>query len=96
MSNLQRENARLKQSNKKVKAALITTINEGNKDSSLSEDGSQSFNAVMDVVQDNYSKLHDGIVLAHKIRNLKLRDEILIDSQTTHNVFCNPKYVKCV
>ena len=53
MSDLQRENKRLKQSNKKVKAALITTISEGDKDSSLSEEGSQSFNAVMAVVQDN-------------------------------------------
>ena len=96
MSNLQKENARLKRLNKKVKAALITTINEGNEDSSLLEEGSQSFNAAMAVVQDNYSELHDGIVLAHNIPHLKLRDEILINSQTTHDVFCNPKYVKNV
>ncbi len=24
---------------------------------------------------------------------MRLREEILIDSQTTHDVFCNPKYV---
>ena len=93
MSDLQRDNARLKQSNKKVKAALITTISEGDKDSSLSEEGSQSFNAAMAVVQDNYSELHGGILLAHKTPHLKLQDVILIDSQTTHDVFCNPKYV---
>ena len=50
----------------------------------------------MAVVQDNYSELHNGIVLAHKIAHLKLKDVILIDSQTTHNVFCNPKYVENV
>ena len=94
MSDLQKENKMLKRVNKKTKAALITTINEGDEDdSSLSEDGSQSFNAAMAVVQDNYSELHDGIVLAHKIPHLKLSEVILIDSQTTHDVFCNPKYV---
>ena len=45
MSDLQKENTRLKRSNEKVKAVLITTINEGDEDSSLSEEGSQSFNA---------------------------------------------------
>ena len=96
MSNLQKENARLKQSNKKVKAALITAINEGNEDSSLLEEGSQSFNAAMAVVQGNYSKLHNGIALVHRTPDLKLQNEILIDSQTTHDVFCNTKYVKDV
>ncbi len=37
MADLQKENARLNQANKKVKAALITTIDKGNEDSSLSE-----------------------------------------------------------
>jgi len=94
MSDLQKENARLKRINKKTKAALVTTISEGdNEDSSLSEDGSQSFNAAMEVVQANYSELHEGIVLAHKTQQLKLRDAILLDSETTHDVFCNSKYV---
>ncbi len=87
MSNLQKENARLKQSNKKVKAVLIMTINEGNKDSSLLEEGSQSFNAAVAVVQGNYAKLHNGIAMAHRTPDLKLRDKILIDSQTTQDVF---------
>jgi predicted RNA-binding protein with PUA domain len=94
MADLQKENARLKRSNKKVRAALITTIDEGAKNSSLSEEGSQSFNAAMAVVQDNYAKLHDRIVLAHRSPELNLRNEILIDSQTTHDVFCNKHYVK--
>ena len=94
MSDLQKENKRLRRVNKRTKAALVTTIEEGNKDnSSLSEDGSQSFNAATAGVQEDYPELHDGILLAHKIPNLRLREEILIDSQTTHDVFCNPKYV---
>ena len=47
----------------------------------------------MEVVQANYSELHEGIVLAHKTQQLKLRDAILLDSETTHDVFCNSKYV---
>ena len=95
MSDLQKENKRLRRVNKRTKAALVTTIEEGNEDdSSLSEDGSQSFNAAIAGVQEGYPELHDGIVLAHKIPHLRLREEILIDSQTTHDVFCNPKYVK--
>jgi hypothetical protein len=96
MSDLQKENARLKRSNKKVKAALITTINEGNEDSSLSEEGSQCFNAAMAVVLGNYAELRNGIALAHRTPDLNLRNEILIDSQTMHNVFCNTKYVNNV
>ena len=94
MSDLQKENARLKRINKKTKAALVTTISEGDhNDSSLSEDGSQSFYTAMEVVQENYSELHNGIVLAHKMPHLKLRGAILLDSETTNDVFCNPKYV---
>ncbi len=96
MADLQKENARLKQANKKVKAALITTINEGDKDSSLLEEGSMSFNAAMAVIEGNYAESHAGIALAHRTPELKLRDGILIDSQTTHNVVCNTKYVKNV
>ena len=66
MADLQKENVRLKQANKKVKAALITTIDKGNKDSSLSEEGSMSFNAAMAVIEGNYAKLHAGIALAHR------------------------------
>ncbi len=96
MSNLQKEIARLRRSNKKVKAALITRINKGNEDSSLLEEGSQSFNVAMAVVIGNYAKQHNGIAMAHWTPDLKLRNEILIDRQTTHDVFCNPKYVQNV
>ena len=45
-------------------------------------------------VQDKYPDLHNRIVMAHKMKTVNLRKVILIDSQTTHNVFCNDKYVK--
>jgi len=55
MSDLQKENTRLRRVNKRTKGALVTTIKEGNKDdSSLSEDGSQSFNAAIAGVQEGY------------------------------------------
>ena len=52
-----------------------------------------AFNAPIAGVQEGYPELLNGVVLAHKIPHLRLRKEILIDSQTTHDVFCNPKYV---
>ena len=47
----------------------------------------------MAMVQDKYPDLHNGIVMAHTIKTVNLRKVILIDSQTTYDVFCNPKYV---
>ena len=46
------------------------------------------------VVSERYPSLHDRIVLAHTTKTLDLRKVILIDSQTTHNVFCNDKYLE--
>jgi hypothetical protein len=97
MNDLQKDNARLKQQLKLTKAALVTTITEGN-ESDLSDDkGSSNFVAAMAILQDDYPELYKGIVMAHKsgaMEKLNLRNLILIDSQTTHNVFCNKKYVK--
>ena len=56
--------------------------------------GSSSFNAAMAMVQDKYPDQHDGIVMAHTMKTVNLRKVILINSQTTHNVFCNNKYVE--
>ena len=67
----------------------MTTISEGNKSDLLDDKGSSNFNAAMAMVQDKYLDLHDGIVLAHTMNALNLRKVvlILIDSQTTHNMF---------
>jgi hypothetical protein len=97
MNDLQKDNVRLKRQLKSTKAALVTTISEGNK-SDLSDDkGSSNFVAAMAILQDEYPELYKGIVVAHKsgaMEKLNLRNSILINSQTTHDVFCNKKYDK--
>ena len=50
----------------------------------------------MELMQDRYPDLHNGIVLAHTTKSLDLWKVILIDSQMTHDVFCNVKYVENV
>ena len=65
----------------------MTTISEGNESDLLDDKGSSNFNAAMAMVQDKYLDLHDGIVLAHTMKALNLRKVVLIDSQTTHNMF---------
>jgi hypothetical protein len=65
-----------------------------NKSDLMDDEGSSSFNAAIAMVQDKYPDLHDGIVMAHTMKTVNLRKVILIDSQTTHNVFCNNKYIK--
>ena len=95
MADLQKDNVRrLKQQLKSTKAALVTAISEGNKSDLSDNEGSSNFNATMVMVQEKYPDLHDGIVLAHTMKALHLREVILINSQTTHDVFCNDEYVK--
>ena len=72
----------------------MTTISEGNKSDRSDDKGSSSFNAAMAIVQDKYPDLHNGIVMAHTMKTVNLRKVILIDGQTTHDVFCNNKYVE--
>ena len=94
MADLERDNARLKRQLKSTKAALVTTISKGD-ESDLSEDkGSSSFNAALVLVLERYPSLHSGIVLSHTTKALDLRKVVLIDSQTTHDVFCNDKYLE--
>ena len=72
----------------------MTTISEGNKSDLSDNEGSSSLNAAMAMVQDKYPDLQDGIVMAHTMKTVNLRKVILINSQTTHDVFCNNKYAK--
>ena len=96
MEDLQKDNVRLKQQLKLTKAFLVTTILEGNKSDLLDKEGSSNFNLVMELMQDRYPDLRDGIVLAHTTKVLDLWKVILIDIQMTHDVFCTVKYVENV
>jgi len=91
---LQNENARLKQRLKKTNACLVTTINEGDEDDdNLTDDeGSMSFVAAASFMAEMCPKLLKGVLLAMRT-SMDLRSQVLLDSQSTHDVFCNPKYV---
>ena len=67
----------------------MTTISEENESDLSDNKGSSNFKAAMVMVQDKHPDLHDGIVLADTMKALNLRKVIIINSQTTHNVFCN-------
>ena len=73
VADLQKDNARLKRQLKLTKAALVTTILEGNKSDLLDDEGSSNFNLVMESMQDRYPDLHNGIVLAHTTKALDLQ-----------------------
>ena len=72
----------------------MTTISEDNKSDLSDNKGSSNFIAAIAMVQDKYPDLQNGIVLAHTMKSLNLRKVILINSQTTHDVFCKDEYVE--
>ena len=94
MADLEKDNTRLKWQLKSTKAALITTIAEGDESDLSDDEGSSSFNTALAMVADWYLSLHNGIVLAHTTTALNLRKLILIDNQTTYDVFCNNEYLE--
>jgi len=92
MAELQNENARLKKSLKKTNACLLTTISDGLEEDLTDDDGSQLFVAAALAMADMCPKLQQGALLAMR-DSMDLTKQVLIDSQTTHDVFCNKKYV---
>jgi hypothetical protein len=93
MSELQNENARLKRRLKKTNACLVTTINEGDEEEDLTDDeGSMSFVAAASFMAEMCPNLRKGVLLAMRA-STDLKSHILLDSQSTHDVFCNPMLV---
>ena len=85
MADLEKDNARLKRQLKSTKAALVTTIPEGDESDLSDDEGSCGFNAALVLVSERYPSLHNGIMMAHTTKALDLRKVVLIDSQTMHD-----------
>ena len=59
MADLEKDNARLKRQLKSTKAALVTTISEGDESDLSDDEGSSSFNAALVLVSERYPSLHN-------------------------------------
>ena len=101
VTSLKKELNALKRVNKSLKKTAFTLINEGNEsDISDDEDGSNNFLAGMSMLCEGSPRLAEwhGQQFAPakkkgKFLDLDLREEVLLDSETTHALFCNPKLV---
>ncbi len=75
-------------------------INEGNESDLFDEDGSNNFLAGISMISKASPRLATwhGKQFANakakgSVRNLNLTEEVLLDSEMTHVLFCNPKFV---
>ena len=101
VTSLKKELTALKRVNKSLKKTAFTLINEGNEsDLSDDEDGSNNFLAGMSMMCEaspRFAKWQGQQFASAKKKsvflNLNLSEEILLDSETTHVLFCNPKLV---
>ena len=83
---------------------MYTLINEGNESDLLDdEDGSNNFLAGMSMMCEaspRFAKWHGQQFASAKKKgtflNLDLSEEILLDSETTHVLFCNSKFVNSI
>jgi hypothetical protein len=90
----------LKKVNKSLKKTAYTLINEGNKSDLLDEDGSNNFLAGVSMICEaspQLAKWHGQQFASAKKKgtlfDLDLSKEVLLDLETTHVLFCNPKLV---
>ena len=97
---LKKELVALKKVNKSLKKTAYTLINEGNKSDLLDEDGSNNFPAGVSMICKaslQLAKWHGQQFSSAKKKgtlfDLDLSEEVLLDLETTHVLFCNPKLV---
>jgi hypothetical protein len=93
---IQKEDSKLKGKFKSMTNAFVQSINEENDSDITSEEGSNSFQASIAMLQEASAKLGNYISMVQKsceLATLNLRKVFLLDSQTTHNLSCNKKIV---
>ena len=97
---LKKELVALKKVNKSLKKTAYTLINKGNKSDLLEEDGSNSFLSGLSMICEaspRLEKWHGQQFASTKKKgtlfDLDLSEEVLLDLETTHILFCNPKLV---
>ncbi len=100
VASLKKELSALKKVNKSLKKTAYTLINEGNKSDLSDEDGSNNFLAGISMISKASPRLATwhGQQFANakakgSVCNLNLTEEVLLDSEMTHVLFCNPKFV---
>ena len=100
VASLKKELSALKKVNKSLKKTAYTLINEGNESDLSDEDGSNNFLAGISMISKASPRLATwhGQQFANakaegSVCDLNLTEEVLLDSDTTHVFFCNPKFV---
>jgi hypothetical protein len=100
---LKKELVALKKVNKSLKKTAYTLINKVNKSDLLDEDGSNKFLAGVSMIckaSPQLAKRHGQQFASAKAKgtlfDLDLSKEVLLDSETTHELFCNFKFINNV
>ena len=100
VASLKKELVALKKVNKSLKKTAYTLINEGNRSDLLDEDGSNNFLYGVSMIckaSPRLAKWHGQQFASAKAKgtlfDLDLSKEVLLDLETTHVLYCNPKFV---
>ena len=100
VASLKKEVLALKKVNNSLKKTAYILMNEGNKSDLLDEGGSNNFLARISMICEASLRLatwhgeqFDNAKAKSSVCDLSLTEEVLLDSETTHVLFCNPKFV---
>ncbi len=101
VASLQKQVTALKKVNSSLKKTAFTLINEGAESDLSDEEGSNNFLAGLSMISEaspRFAKWHGQQFANAKAKGsvceLNLTEEVLLDSETTHVLFCNPKFVR--
>ena len=103
VASLKKQVLALKKVNTSLKKTAFTLINEGAESDLSDEEGSNNFLAGISMISEASPRLATwhGEQFANakakgSVCDLNLTEEVLLDSETTHVLFCNPKFVNSI